>query len=422
MVVVALMAATPAFAQGAIPQVNWTLLSVDSEDLDGGYYAGVNAFDGDPTTLWVTQWYTSSPPPPHEIRLSLGGEYDITGFRYLPRQDGVSSGNIGQYAFYVSSDGTSWGSPVATGTFPNVASEHQVTFAPTRGRYVRLRALTEVSGGPWSVVAELNVLATGAPPPPPGPSGTTIPQGGWRLHAVDSQETGTGNYRATAAFDGVPGTMWATQFLSSSPPPPHDIQINLGAGYDITGFRYLPRQDGQPYGNIGQYEFFVSADGVNWGSAVASGAFANSGVEKQVTFGAKAGQYVRLRVLSEVNGDPWTTVAELNVLTSSPVGPPPPPPPPPPSSSFSAIFNPSPDHNSLVQRYVLDVFPAGVDVTSANPVASIDLGKPAILNGECRSDISSFINSLGSGTYVATVSAVGAGGSGQSAPSNAFTR
>jgi hypothetical protein len=31
-------------------------------------------------------------------------------------------------------------------------------------------------------------------------------------------------------------------------------------------------------------------------------------------FTTKTGQYVRLRALSEVNGYPWTSMAELNVL------------------------------------------------------------------------------------------------------------
>ena len=170
--------------------------------------------------------------------------------------------------------------------------------------------------------------------------------------------------------------MWATQWLASSPPPPHDIQINLGGTYDITGFRYLPRQDGLSSGNIGQYQFFVSADGVNWGSAVASGSFANSANEQRSISSSKTGRYIRLRALSEVNGRPWTTVAELNVLTSSAV---PGRRAPPPSSAVSAVFAPSADHNTLVQHYVLDIFPAGVDVTAANPVASMDLGKPAVV-------------------------------------------
>ena len=108
--------------------------------------------------------------------------------------------------------------------------------------------------------------------------------------------------------------MWHTQFAGTAPPPPHEIQINLGNVYDMSGFRYLPRQDGVPNGRIGQYEFYVSSDGVNWGAAVATGSFANDATEKQVLFATKTGQYVRLRALTEINGLPYTSMAELNVL------------------------------------------------------------------------------------------------------------
>ena len=36
--------------------------------------------------------------------------------------------------------------PVATGTFPNSASEQQVLFPSKSGRFIRVRALTEVYG------------------------------------------------------------------------------------------------------------------------------------------------------------------------------------------------------------------------------------------------------------------------------------
>ena len=53
---------------------------------------------------------------------------------------------------------------------------------------------------------------------------------------------------------------------------------NMGASYSVSGLRYLPRQDGgsgAANGRIGQYEVYVSTDGTNWGTAVATGAFAN---------------------------------------------------------------------------------------------------------------------------------------------------
>ena len=135
---------------------------------------------------------------------------------------------------------------------------------------------------------------------------------------MDSQATDCGNYGATNALDGNPATMWHTEYCHSpTPPTPHEIQIDLGASYNIAGFQYLPRQDGGTNGNVANYEFYVSTDGVNWGTAVSTGTLMTSGsdkTQKQVTFTGTAGRYVRLRALTEVNGGPWTNVAEFYVL------------------------------------------------------------------------------------------------------------
>ena len=88
----------------------------------------------------------------------------------------------------------------------------------------------------------------------------------------------------------------------------------------------------------------------------------------------------------------------------------------------TAVFTPSSNDATAVQRYVLEVFPVGADTRVANPVATQDLGKPPITNGTCSADVTSTILALTPGTYVATVTAMGAGGSTQSAPSPQFTR
>ncbi|MBI4687070.1 MAG: discoidin domain-containing protein [Nitrospirae bacterium] len=97
---------------------------------------------------------------------------------------------------------------------------------------------------------------------------------------------------------------------------PHEIQVDIGGFYDVNGFKYLPRQDGWSHGRVGQYEFYVSMDGVNWGAAVATGTFVNSTAEKEVNFTQKTGKFIRLRAITEVNGNPWTSMAELSALGS----------------------------------------------------------------------------------------------------------
>jgi len=62
----------------------------------------------------------------------------------------------------------------------------------------------------------------------------------------------------------------------------------------------------------------------------------------------------------------------------------------------------------------LEIFSSGADPNVATPIATRDLGKPAVVNGECDVDITPTVNALASGSYIATVSAVGSGGSSRS--------
>ena len=101
----AVLAATTSFAQEdgtPIPQSGWTLTFVDNQDTSfSGAFLATNAFDGNPNTMWHKQWNGASPPPPHEIQINLGSMYNVSAFRYLPRQDGVTNGRIAQFEFYV---------------------------------------------------------------------------------------------------------------------------------------------------------------------------------------------------------------------------------------------------------------------------------------------------------------------------------
>jgi regulation of enolase protein 1 (concanavalin A-like superfamily)/phosphatidylethanolamine-binding protein (PEBP) family uncharacterized protein len=91
------------------------------------------------------------------------------------------------------------------------------------------------------------------------------------------------------------------------------------------------------------------------------------------------------------------------------------------STQRNAVFNPSPDHNTLVTSYLFEVFAAGADTRTATPIRSQNLGKPAPVNGEITADVTATINALAPGNYQATVAAVASGGSSRSGPVT-FTR
>jgi hypothetical protein len=155
-------------------------------------------------------------------------------------------------------------------------------------------------------------------PPPSNEPPPVIPRNGWSLRYTDSEERN--GYAATRAFDGDTGTFWHTKWTTGVTPPPHEIQIDLGSTHAIGGFRYLPRQDEFLIGNIGEFGFFVSMDGIRWDPPAATGTFASTKQEKQVLFAPRYGRYLRLLCLSEANGNMDCNVAELNVLGSAASG------------------------------------------------------------------------------------------------------
>src|SRR5262245_11669386 len=246
-----------------IPQQQMHVVSVDSQELVGQNGAATNAIDGTPATFWHTEWSQRTAPLPHTLVLDLGGQYQVDGFRYLPRQDGSVNGTIAGYQFYVSTDGTTWGSAVAAGTFAANTSEKTVRFAAKAGRYVRLVAMSEINGKPYTSVAELNVFGTVV-------LGALVPQQSFRVVSVDSQELVGQNGAATNAIDGNPATFWHTEWSQRTAPLPHTLVLDLGGQCQVDGFRYLPRQDGNVNGTIAGYQFYVSTDGTTWGSAVAA--------------------------------------------------------------------------------------------------------------------------------------------------------
>ncbi|MGM0621875.1 MAG: discoidin domain-containing protein, partial [Bacteroidota bacterium] len=87
----------------------------------------------------------------------------------------------------------------------------------------------------------------------------------------------------------------------------------LGREYQISQLNYLPRQSSSN-GRVKDFELYISNDTNNWGDAVAEGAFESGAGRKQIEFEPQSGQFVKFKSLSEENGNPFTTVAELDFV------------------------------------------------------------------------------------------------------------
>ncbi|MAG93640.1 MAG: hypothetical protein CMJ48_07815 [Planctomycetaceae bacterium] len=133
-------------------------IRVDSEHAG---YEGFRAMDGNPETMWHTDFATRQTDHPHQITIDLGKSYKIEGMEYLPRTGG-GNGTIAKYECYVSDNKKNFGKPIAEGTFTKSAGQQTVKFASAAtGRYVRVRALSEVAGRAWTSIAELRLLSPG---------------------------------------------------------------------------------------------------------------------------------------------------------------------------------------------------------------------------------------------------------------------
>jgi HEAT repeat protein len=146
-----------------VPKSRWKILSFSSENTQFEDERAVLAIDGNPNTFWHTLWSGGNPGHPHHIAVDMAEDMVVTGFTYLPRQDGRQiKGVIGEFEFYVSRDPNDWGRPVATGRFDKIEVDPRgrlvlMTRAVT-GRYFKLVSLSAPGGEPFAGAAEVGVL------------------------------------------------------------------------------------------------------------------------------------------------------------------------------------------------------------------------------------------------------------------------
>jgi hypothetical protein len=209
--------------------------------------------------------------------------------------------------------------------------------------------------------------------------------------------SGDGSVGATAELDNV--VVQAVAPLNQPPTVALTAPAN-GASFAAPAPVTVSASASDADGTIASVSFF--ANGTAIGTATTS--------PYSVTWSnVAAGTYSLTAVAADDDGA--TTTSSARSIT---VGTPPP-------VQYRAVFVASSNHDTAVDRYVLNIYAAGANPDTATPVATRDMGKPAVVGGECAVDISQTVQSLASGSYIATVTAVGPGGSARSAPAS-FTR
>jgi hypothetical protein len=131
------------------------VINVDSEAV--GYECS-NVIDGNPDTIWHTEWEGNPPGYPHQITIELEENIEIKGLTYLPRQD-MSNGWIAEYKVYLSEDGKSWGETIAGGNFQKGRDKKKIAFRETHNaRFIRFVAVSGFDGQIFASIAELDVV------------------------------------------------------------------------------------------------------------------------------------------------------------------------------------------------------------------------------------------------------------------------
>ena len=135
----------------------------------------------------------------------------------------------------------------------------------------------------------------------------------WRVVFASSEQKGEGEKEHL--IDGQVDTFWHTNWQTTKEKYPHEVQVDLGENVAIATIVYTARS-GMDNGRIRKYEFYVSADGKEWGQPVAKGDFSRKELQNTVRLAKPvACRYLRMRALSPHKGEEFfASAAELDII------------------------------------------------------------------------------------------------------------
>ncbi len=157
-----------------ISQAGMSVVSVSSQETSsccGGPHLATTALDGNTSTYWYTQYTGGKLGPPYTLVLDLGASYSVNGWRYLSHQLPDPDGHVTQYRFSVSTDGSTWGTPLTDAGLTGTLTRNAVAGVAT---FNDLRLTTLATGYQFAATApSLNPANStnfniAAPPPPTG--------------------------------------------------------------------------------------------------------------------------------------------------------------------------------------------------------------------------------------------------------------
>ncbi|WP_051367885.1 beta-glucosidase [Hamadaea tsunoensis] len=267
--------------QTVLPRTGWTATANPSSATD----VPARMLDGNTATRW-----SSGTPMANGQTVTV----DMGAVRNVDQITMDSAGSTADYArgysVSLSTDGTNWGSPVATGT--GASALLTVGFTPANARYIRVTQTG--SSTSWWSIAEFNAYTNGVVTDP-GP----LPRTGWTATANPTSATDV----PAQMLDGNTATRW-----SSGTPMANGqtATVDMGASKSISKITMDSAGSANDYAH--GYSVSLSTDGVNWGTPVATGTGTSALVT--VTFPTATARYIR--VTQTGSSTSWWSIAEFN--------------------------------------------------------------------------------------------------------------
>lgn len=120
-----------------------------------------HVLDGDPGTIWHSQYSPDKAPAPHTLSVDLAAPVNIKAVLLTPRPDG-SNGRLRDYELYLSDDGKNFGAAVLRGTLLNENTVQTLALPATHtARFLRLVWKSEYSGQNLGSLAEITIVPAG---------------------------------------------------------------------------------------------------------------------------------------------------------------------------------------------------------------------------------------------------------------------
>ncbi len=138
----------------------------------------------------------------------------------------------------------------------------------------------------------------------------------WRIVSASSFQPNEGE--PANAIDGNPDTFWHSRWSPDVAKHPQELVVDLGSMTRIAAVLYTDRVN-QSNGRVRDYEIYLSEDSKTWGEPAAKGRFGRPAGEHTIKLPSPvAARFLRFVALSEVNNQPYASVAELAIVAAPP--------------------------------------------------------------------------------------------------------